>query len=80
MAKESNVTCEKCKPTNADKWRYTLITTVIFLIVVNPVTYTFVQSILGRFVRISKGGCPTYTGILIHAVVFTLALRYVMGV
>lgn len=70
-----------CKPSNADKWRYTLLTTLIFLIVVNPMTYQFVQNlfgnVLGRLADTTTG-CPTYLGIAVHAVVFTLLLRYVM--
>lgn len=75
--------CEKCecKPSNADKWRYTLLTTLIFLIVVNPMTYQLVQKLFGNVlgnIANSATGCPTYLGIAVHAVVFTLLLRYVM--
>ena len=75
--------CEKCecKPSNADKWRYTLLTTVIFLIVVNPMTYQLVQKLFGNVlgnIANSATGCPTYLGIAVHTVVFTLILRYVM--
>lgn len=66
-------------PVSADKWRYTLYTTIIFLLVVNPCTYKFVQFCLGRFVKIAnKDGCPTLAGIIIHAIVFTLILRAIM--
>lgn len=80
MCNHCDCSCKNCKPTNMDKWRYTLITTVIFLVVVHPSTYNFVQKLLGRFVRIARNGCPTNAGILIHALVFTLVLRYTMGV
>jgi hypothetical protein len=73
--------CIHCKkPNNADKWRYTLMTTVLFLIIVNPYTYKLVQGLLGGLCKIAdpKTGCPTMCGILVHAVVFTLILRYVM--
>ena len=68
---------------NMKKWKYTLITTVIFLIVANPYTYMFVnmcvKSIFGkRIVIASATGCPTIIGLLLHAVVFTLLLRWVM--
>jgi hypothetical protein len=64
---------------SGDKWKYTLYTTVIFLIVANPYMYKFVQIILGKFVKIAdKGGCPTWVGFLLHAVVFTLILRAIM--
>jgi len=62
-----------------DKWKYTLYTTVIFLVVINPLTYKIVDGVLGRFVKIaSSTGCPTTAGMLVHALVFTLVLRYMM--
>tara|TARA_B100001175_G_C19400638_1_gene586055 strand:- start:497 stop:703 length:207 start_codon:yes stop_codon:yes gene_type:complete len=63
-----------------DKWRYTLWTTLVFLIVVNPYTYKFTQKLLGRFLgNISNAaGCPTNIGIVLHAIVFTLIVRYMM--
>ncbi len=73
--------CKKChtKTDNNDKWRYTLYTTVIFLIVVNPATFLLVNGLLGSFIKICDSkGCPTMNGILVHAVVFTIILRYMM--
>ncbi len=65
--------------TNWDKWRYTLYTTVVFLIVVNPMVYKFVNSLLNNIVVISNiDGCPTTEGMLIHALVFTVILRLMM--
>lgn len=65
------------------KWKYTLITTVIFLIVVHPYTYIFVNYLSkklfsGKFVIASATGCPTTLGLIVHTIVFTLLLRYVM--
>lgn len=73
--------CKKChtKTDTNDKWRYTLYTTVIFLIVVNPATFLLVNGLLGSLIKICDSkGCPTMNGILVHAVVFTLILRYMM--
>lgn len=78
--------CQKCsecgrKPTNEDKWRWTLYTTVLFLIVVNPLTYKLVNALLGMFIKIADSkGCPSMFGILIHAFVFTLLLRKLMDI
>ena len=48
---------------SAQKWKYTLITTVIFLIIANPYTYMIVNYLLGRLVKIaSPTGCPTTAG------------------
>jgi hypothetical protein len=84
--KESDSECENCQEcgqqknkTNMDKWRYTLYTTILFLIVVNPMTYKLVNMILGKIAKIAdKSGCPTTVGMLVHALVFTLLLRGLM--
>lgn len=75
--------CKSCtsKPNNMDKWRYTLITTVLFLIVVNPMTYKLTNKLFSKLLGpIANGssGCPSMVGILLHAVVFTLLLRILM--
>ena len=78
--------CKKCEHqkkehvSGAQKWKYTLITTVIFLVVVHPMTYKLVDSLVGGllFKVASNSGCPTMAGLLLHAVVFTIALRYVI--
>ena len=68
---------------SARKWKYTLITTVIFIIVVHPYTYIFVNYLAKKlfsckFMIASASGCPTTIGLIVHTVVFTLLLRYVM--
>ena len=65
---------------SSDKWRYTLYTTAILLVLFNPWTYMFVNSLLSRFTGpiSNRVGCPTMTGFLIHALVFTVILRYMM--
>ena len=66
---------------NLQKWKYTLITTVIFLLIANPYTYQLVQAVLGKFIKIAKhAGCATIAGLLVHAVVFTLILRLIMDI
>lgn len=66
--------------TSEDKWRYTLYTVVVFIIVVNPYTYILVDSILKNVgLNIAdSGGCPTGVGLAVHTVVFTLLLRGLM--
>ena len=72
--------CEKkqcqCKLTNYEKWLYTLYTTIIFILVSNPFTYKLVNSILGNIC--DKKGCPTPFGFIVHTIVFTLILRFIM--
>lgn len=67
------------EPTNLDKWRYTLETTVLLLILFNKYTFKLMQKLLGKCIKIaSKDGNPTMCGFLIHAFVFTLLLRGLM--
>ena len=76
---------KKPEPTTdgARKWKYTLITTAIFLLIANPYTYILVNNIFtGLFGTMGKmssaAGCPTLLGFILHAIVFTLILRGVM--
>jgi hypothetical protein len=64
----------------ADKWRYTLYTTFVLLLLFNPWTYKLVNTLLSRFLGpiASKDGCPTLLGFAIHALVFTLVIRWLM--
>ena len=76
-------TCTTCssKPQSVDKWRYTLITSVLFLIVVNPMTYKLTNNLFSKLlgsIANPSSGCPSMVGILLHAVVFTLLLRLLM--
>lgn len=73
--------CEdsKCEKDNYQKWKYTLYTTIIFLIVVNPATFLLVNSLIGSLIKIcDTKGCPTMNGLLVHALVFTIVLRGMM--
>lgn len=65
---------------SAMKWKYTIWTTIIFLLIANPYTFKMVHKLLGKFVYIAnRDGCPSTTGLLVHAVVFALIIRYLMG-
>lgn len=79
----SCLNCTSCssEPTSMDKWRYTLITTVLFLIIVNPMTYKLTNKLFSKIfgsLANASSGCPSMLGIGIHAVVFTLLLRLLM--
>ena len=65
-----------CNLTNDKKWLYTLYTTLIFIVVANPYSYKFVNSIVGNVSN--KKGCPTIFGFILHTIVFTLLLRAIM--
>jgi hypothetical protein len=68
------------EPNSSDKWRYTLYTTFVLLLLFNPWTYKAVNSLLGGLLGpiASNNGCPTILGFLLHALVFTLVVRYMM--
>ena len=67
--------------TSVDKWRFTLYTTVLLLILFNPWMYIFVNKLVGSLIGTiaNKEGCPTMLGFIVHAVVFTLILRVLMS-
>ena len=68
-------------PSSSDKWRYTLYTTLVLLILFNPWTYKVMNSAFSRFIAISsKDGCPTLLGFLVHATIFTIVVRYMMDI
>lgn len=74
--------CKKCnkEPSSMDKWRYSFYTLLIFIIVINPITYKLVNGLLmSVFGKIADGkGCPTLMGLVIHSIVFLLLVRFVM--
>jgi len=62
------------------KWKYTIWTTIIFLLIANPYTFKMVHKFFGKVVSIAnRDGCPTTAGLLVHAAVFALIIRYLMG-
>jgi len=67
-------------PTYSDKWRFTLYTTFVLLVLFNPWAYKLVNSLLSGLVGpiASSNGCPTILGFLIHVTVFTVVVRYMM--
>ncbi len=65
-----------CSLTNYTKWKYTLYTSIIYVLVANPYSYKLVHKILGGIS--DNKGCPTSLGFVVHLVVFTLLLRLIM--
>ncbi len=61
------------------KWVYTLMTTLLFLLIAHPATYQMTNSLFRGVFRVAnKAGCPTMAGFLLHALVFTILLRWMM--
>lgn len=81
--------CEKCNhgkkasyssPNSADKWRYSLYTLVLVLIVFSPFAYGIMHKLLKATVgcAVLKGSIPTLCGKILHSIVFLVAIRYMM--
>lgn len=72
--------------TSEQKWMYSIYAAVIFFVISNPVMYMYVDAIirkigemLGQPLSIaSKAGKPTQMGVVVHAVVYMLAVRLLM--
>ena len=74
---------KKEKLDNYNKWKYTIYTTFVFLIVINPYVYTIVNSITKYIFGLKIAdttGCPNMIGIIIHAIVFTIIIRLLMEI
>jgi hypothetical protein len=68
------------KKTNNDKWKCTLWTVALFLIVSHPKVYEVTNNSVGNIIgqQLAANGCPTITGLIVHAIIFGIALRYMM--
>jgi hypothetical protein len=65
-------------PTNSDKWRFTLYTVIMVIVLFNKYAFIAVDKIVGSVFPIYKNGCSTSGGFIVHLMVFTLVLRYSM--
>ena len=62
-----------------DKWKYSLYSAIVFLLISSPYTYMLMNNLLGSVVAVSSSaGCPTIVGLLLHALVFMLIIRGMM--
>ena len=63
------------------KAKYSGIAALVFFIVANPETYKFTQTIFGRFFQVAQPmGAATPAGLILHTVVFFLAMLGLMTV
>ncbi|MCJ7638245.1 MAG: hypothetical protein MUO21_12210 [Nitrososphaeraceae archaeon] len=58
------------------KVKFSLYGTLIFFLISSPAMYSLTSSLFGN--SIANGGCPTTTGIILHALVYCAALVGVM--
>ena len=71
--------CEK-NYSNMDKWRVSVLSGLIFLLISSPFLYRLVDRTVGSVVgyKVANDGCPTTYGLLLHTVVFVLVVRLLM--
>ena len=63
------------------KAKYSFISALVFFIVANPETYKFTQTIFGRFFKVAEPmGAATPAGIILHTIVFFMAMLGLMMV
>ena len=62
---------------NGIKLKHSLYGTLIFYLISSPALFSVMSSILGNWVSTSSG-CPTLLGLLLHSIVFCMALVGVM--
>lgn len=64
---------------SSEKWRITLFSAFLFLLVVNPYTYKLTHSLFSKVLGpIAINGCPTIVGLILHTIVYILLVRYSM--
>ena len=59
------------------KWKISIFSAFIFILVINPYTYIFTQKMLaGLLGKIAEtNGCPTMRGLILHTIVYILLVR-----
>jgi hypothetical protein len=60
---------------------YSLQSALVFFVIAAPFMYKITHAIFGKlFAVLSRNGCPTYAGVVLHAVVFGLIVYLLMVV
>ena len=59
------------------KWKISIFSAFIFILVINPYTYMLTQKLLGGLIgKIAEtNGCPTMRGLILHTIVYILLVR-----
>lgn len=69
------------KLNTSDKILYSSIVALIFFVISNPLTYTFMENLLGDVIDISNPyGFPTTTGLIIHTIVVFIIIYLLLCV
>lgn len=67
---------------NYNKWKYSIYTLIIFVIVINPYAYQM-TNVLFRYVNVftcNQYKCPTLSGLIIHSILFLFLIRGIMEI
>ena len=72
------VSCYNCreKPTNLDKWRFSLIGTIIVMLIFNPATQYLAGYYMGTITQ--KYMKTSIIGYILNYILFTVFVRYSM--
>jgi hypothetical protein len=59
------------------KWRISIFSAFIFILVIHPYTYMLTQKVLGGLLGniANVYGCPTTRGLILHTLVYILLIR-----
>ena len=69
----------KCEKSQRDKLMISIISALVFFIVANPETFKLIRRVVGSWVA-TPTGCPSMTGLVLHAVVFMLVVWGMMNI
>jgi hypothetical protein len=58
--------------------KYTFYSTIVFLLITNPITYKFTQHLFDGSLSILQNGMPTTIGYMFHSFLFFLVLLSVL--
>ena len=62
-----------------NKWRYTLYTVIVFIVLANPYSYSFLDSLTkGLLKKSNTNNSPNMLGFVISTIVFTFVIRWMM--
>lgn len=67
---------------NEEKWKCSIMTGVLFFIIAHPRTYNLVQKLFNNVdlnLQLVNDDRVTNVGVLVHSIVFTLLLRFIMS-
>jgi len=66
---------------NKNKWKYTIYTSVCLILIMNKYSFQLSNLILKPLIgKTEINNCPTLLGYIVHIVIFTLAIRYLMDI